>query len=224
MTITDNQIITGADYAYPLMHELQKRLYLIARMAEAGGDEYLGKIQAESEASLKLLDSFNTCTAFQLGQTELALDNLGVGSVLHHVAYEVRKYTGQPIKIVNKTSSPVSANKKLLDDFLFSVGYFIAKASGSGVIFQSKNLDGGLAEISIYAKGFNIKQSDIHTLQDNNLAVMSLPTVTDQNTILLSVAKVLASFMNTSLKAKRTLSGHGGIAITLPHSQQLSLI
>lgn len=213
------------DYAgtFSLMRELQYMLYKIARTSELADPKLLVDIQKEAETALRLIDSYMITSQLEVGQTQLELSPIGLGSILHETAYEVRASVGANVQVQVKAPQPVMSNNVLLKNFLFSVGYFIAKSTDSQLKFCTFKGKNNTVGVGVLAKNFDISTRDLRKALLNGSSHMPMAKHTNQSAIMLIVADVIARALGSTLSVKK--SGNSkGFSIWLPKSEQMSLV
>lgn len=208
--------------AFSLMRELQYMLHKIARTAELNDASLIEDIRREADIALKLVDSFLMTTRAEFSQMTLDLSPMALGSVMHQVAYEIRDLSGKEIEINAGVNYPVMANKNLLKNLLFSLGYFISN-SGSNKTqlcsFRSNDQIG----VGVFAKNFDISAKDLRHALSSKTAHMPMSSYTNQSAVMLVIADVIAKSMGSKLAVKK-LGKSKGFSIWVPKSEQLSLV
>lgn len=213
----------GISTAFSLMRELQYMLYKIARSAELGDPKVLADIQREADIALRLIDSYMATSSLESGQTSLELSPIGLGSLLHETAYEVRAACGASVEIQTKSLQPVMAHNLLLKNFLFSIGYFISKASDSHLNFCSFKSTSGEVGVGVVSKNFDISTDDLRNALTNHSTHMPMASHTNQSAIMLVVADAIAKALGSKLAVKK-LGRSKGFCVILPKSEQLALV
>ena len=209
--------------AYSLMRELQYMLYKIARNAELGEPELLADIQKEADTALRLIDSYMMTSQLEVGQTSLELSPIGLGSLLHEAAYEVRATSGAEVEIHARALHPVMAHNVLLKNFLFSVGYFISKSTNSQLNFCSFKAPDNKVGVGVVARDFDISAKDLRSALANSSSHMPMAKHTNQSAIMLIVAEAIAKALGSNLSVRKS-GKFKGFSLLLPKSEQLSLV
>jgi hypothetical protein len=208
---------------FSLMRELQESLYKIARSAELNDPELLADIQQEAEIALKFIDSYLYSAKLESGQISLELSPVGLGSLLHETAYEVRAVSGSDVGIYANAKMPAMANQRLLKNFLFSVGYFISKSTAGELRFTSfKEKDNRLG-VGVLAKNFDLSSSDLRLALSNRFSHMPMAKQSEQSPIMLIVADVTARALGGQLFVKK-LGNNKGLSLSLGRSEQTAFI
>ena len=146
---------------FSLLRELQQTLYLIARNAELRNPELLSEMQKEAEIGLRFVDSFLHTMKLESGQIALDLSPVGLGSLLHEVAYDVRAASGSEVGVYSGAKDPVMANNHLIKNLLFSIGYFMAKSTKSELKFTTFKGPKNKVGIGVLAKNFEVSTVDL---------------------------------------------------------------
>lgn len=209
--------------AFSLMRELQYMLYKIARTAELDESVFLADIQKEADTALRLIDSYMITSQLEVGQTSLELSPIGLGSLLHETAYEVRATSGAEVEVHARALHPVMAHNLLLKNFLFSVGYFISKSTNSQLNFCSFKGGEGKVGVGVIARGFDISTKDLHDALANGTSYMPMARHTNQSAVMLIVAEMIAKALGSSLSVRKSGKSKG-FSIWLPKSEQLTLV
>lgn len=205
-----------------LMRELQYALYEIARRAELGSSQSLTGVQQRAEQSLRLIDSYIATTQIEIGQTQLNLSPIGVGSILHEAAYSLRSETGCIVSVVTGVNHPVMTHAELLKNLLSNTGQFILDTVKTQLVFRSFPVKDGTVGVGVFAKNFNVTSSDLkNAIEISGTSHMPMAQHSYRSGIMLVMADALAQGLGSSLTIKR-MGIFQGIAVTLPKSQQLS--
>lgn len=209
--------------SFALIRELQYSLYNIARNAELGDPELLKEIQKEADIALRLIDSYLATSLLESGQLSLNLTTIGIGSILHETAYEVRATSGHDVLVETKVAYPVMGHSILVKNFLFSIGYFMSKACSSELKFCSFESSDNRLAVAVVAKNFNISTKDLNRALKDGSAHMSMPKTSNQGAIMLLVADAIARALGSSLSVKK-IGRQKGFGLYLPKSEQLTFI
>lgn len=202
-----------------LMRELKANLYHIARRAELGNYQ-VENIQASAEQSLRLIDSFLLSAQVEYGQTQLDLEPLCIGSVLHEVAHDLNFEA----RIEVKANQPVMTNRSALNGLLSAVGQVMGDISSDALILRSFIDRGGNVGVGVFAKKVELSAEDLKTsLELGGQAHMALARYSNKSGVMISVADNLARALGGSLEVKR-MGSLRGFATILPRSDQLALI
>lgn len=210
--------------AYALMRELQHMLYKIARSAELKDPQLLQEIQKEADIALRLIDSYLLTTSVDGKQIQIDLSPVGIGSLLHETAYEVRASSGIDVEVTPKVLQPVMTNILLLKNFLFSVGYFISKTNNSTELkFCSFKAKDGEIGVGVLSKNFNVTSKELKKALNNTSNHMPLSKHTSQSAIMLIIADAIANALGSKLSVKKA-GNSKGFSLLLPKSEQLALV
>ena len=207
-----------------ILRELQHDLYEIARRAELGDSRSLVKIQARAEASLRLIDSYMLATQLERGQAKLDLKPFAVGSVMHDAAHEIQTINGSNISVKTGVNKPVTTNPELLKNLILSMGNFIGGHTNRPMLMRSFEDKAGRVGLGVFTRDFDVTQKELDkALSSVGESQMLLPKESISSGVLLSLSDKIASALDTKLMVKR-LGRQKGFMISLPQSQQLSLV
>lgn len=207
-----------------LLKELQLMYYEVAREAELASPKSLAKIQSLAEQSLRLIDSFIIANQVEIGQLELELSPLGMGSIMHQVMSEVRPVVSSEIVSVAGVNAAVMTNRELLSSFLGSLIMFTADASKYPLSIRSFVSSNGDVGIGVFARDLTITSRELDkALSSAGLSHMPFARHSSKSGYLVVLAERLASSLGGKLYVKR-LGRWRGFATTLPQSQQMSLM
>lgn len=207
-----------------LLKELQLMYYEVAREAELSSEGSLVKIQSLAEQSLRLIDSFITANQVEIGQLELELSPLGMGSIMHQVMDEVRPVVSREVGSVAGVNVAVMTNRDLLSSFLGSIIMFTAEATKSPLSIRSFLTSSGEVGIGVFARDMTITNKELDVaLSSAGLTHMPFARYSSKSGYLVVLAEKLATSLGGKLYVKR-LGKWRGFATSLPLSQQMSLM
>jgi hypothetical protein len=207
--------------------ELKRPLTNIARRAELGGTESSVEILDIAERSLALIDSYLLMAQTEYGQIALALEPLGLGSVLHEVAYRLRPrfVSGASIIIDDRAHSPVMTNRLALTSAVVACVDMLSEDVGLNkqVILRSYKSSGGRIGVGVFTDKSLSAEEVKKALELQGRAQMPLSSVSSRSGVSLVIADCLCRAVGGSLKVKR-MGKLIGLATLLPKSEQLSFI
>lgn len=213
----------GIEGMMSLALELQASLYKISRVAELGDPSGFEFLKSESEVGLKLIDTYLLCQKIRNNQMSLKLEPVGAGSLLHEVAYDIRKITGADVDISAKANEPVMANYEFLKNLIFVLGYFISSIEGTKKLtFASRKSKEGYINLSVTSNNFGLSNVDLRKLADDQ-SYIAFPKFSKNSPFTMMIANLSAGVLGQSLKVKK-LSGKKGFSIDIEKSHQLALV
>jgi len=198
--------------------------YEVAREAELAVPESLSKIQSLAEQSLRLIDSYITANQVEIGQLQLELSPLGMGSIMHQVMDEVRPVVSREIVAITGVNAAVMTNRELLSSFLGSILMFTAEATKSPLSIRSFLTASGEVGVGVFARDMPITTKELDTaLSSAGLTHMPFSRYSSKSGYLVVLAEKLATALGGKIYVKR-LGKWRGFATSLPLSQQMSLM
>jgi signal transduction histidine kinase len=219
-----------------LARELTQPLLYIARQAEFSADEpdnqatSFQAIERAADGALRLIDSYLLSAQSEYGQKQLALQTIGVGSILYDVAHELRdsaKAAGYVIEVDAGYAKPIMtvialrASLACLGSLLMSAP---KESKDRRLRLVAYKRDGSSCVAGIFGPDISLNRQDLKRARKlQGSSHMALGSLSSGSGVHFALADSLAQAIGAELCFARR-RGLAGLGLVLPKSQQLQLV